>query len=208
MASEVLRGTIPYPLEAECCGQKFATGKEKEFVAHWEWHGWNECLVKCRYCESIGTGVSLKNRINGRKAHLKSCPARPAQTDASMSPSNSPLATQTQAQSIDTAYRCQHCAYSTSTKTGLSLHVKAKHPVDFNQERLVQHELNKKNTVWSEDALRVMASTEVELKYLGGSIHINIEIEKKLTAAGWKHGFASKEKRQEAIRKKRQSEAY
>ena len=123
-----------------------------------------------------------------------------------LSPSNSPLATQ--AQSIDTAYRCQHCAYSTSTKTGLSLHVKAKHPVDFNQERLVQHELNKKNTVWSEDALRVMASTEVELKYLGGSIHINIEIEKKLTAAGWKHGFASKEKKQETIRKKRQSEAY
>ena len=152
----------------------------------------------CRMHVSVETDAVIK----------KSCPARPAQTDVSMSPSNSPLATQTQAQSIDTAYRCQHCAYSTSTKTGLSLHVKAKHPVDFNQERLVQHELNKKNTVWSEDALRVMASTEVELKYLGGSIHINIEIEKKLTAAGWKHGFASKEKRQEAIRKKRQSEAY
>ena len=190
-------GRIAYPLDIECCGERFTNGTGKEFVEHWEQHGWGGCVLYCRNCNGTGTGATLSGSLKGRIAHYKNCTAKvnnQGTNQAGTDVLNDPMETETQVSNLTvnlletdtvTDYRCAYCSsYYGSSFAGLKLHEHSAHGKEVNESR---KNIQKKNVQWGDDDLLFLSSCELDLMDSGeiDGKRVNRQLEEVISSRGW-----------------------
>jgi hypothetical protein len=197
-------GRVAFPLDIECCGQQFTNENGKEFVDHWERHGWGGCVLYCSRCNGSGSGATLSGSLRGRIAHYKNCTARVI--DQGATPATEPGVILEQEDGIMqtepvTDFRCAYCStFRGSSYAGLKLHEHSAHGKKVNESR---KSIQKKNVRWCDDDLLLLASCELDLIESGEIDRscVNQQLERLLSERGWVRRADSTElQRAESIR--------
>ena len=187
----------------ECCQVRFSNENGKEFVDHWEKHGWGGCVLFCSLCGGVGEAVSLSGSLRGRAAHYRNCTAKASDqgtTQASGMESTDNDGMQIEATNTVTSFRCEFCSKFESTSlSGLKVHEARVHGKEVNEAR---KNIQKKNIRWHDDDMTLLARCELDLIESGevDYARINHQLETKLTAEGWTRGATSLDQRRESIR--------
>ena len=119
------------------CGEAF--GDHKSWKSHHQKkHRTLKLVYCCNRCKKSGF-----TSIASVSVHFAKC--KPTQPEQPV-----PVAKE---------FTCEHCDASYDTKSGLGLHMKSKHPIEFDSGKVIE----RRHRVWTDEDLYVLAKREAEL---------------------------------------------